>query len=85
MSYTNIVTRYDEVVLPYTSGYLTGDNTTNIKLQDKCRYDVADHLLIPMDGPAIRLVLERPGAQRAGRPGVPALLPALIGSAAPNG
>jgi triacylglycerol lipase len=57
VSYTNIVTRYDEVVLPYTSGYLTGDNTTNITLQAKCRTDLADHLLIPMDGPAIRLAL----------------------------
>ena len=61
VSYTNIVTRYDEVVLPYTSGYLAGDNTTNITLQDKCRFDVAEHLLIPMDGPAIRLALNALG------------------------
>ncbi len=61
VSYTNIVTRYDEVVLPYTSGYLTGDNTTNITLQDKCRFDLAEHLLIPMDGPAIRLALDALG------------------------
>ena len=72
VSYTNIVTRYDEVVLPYTSGYLVGDNTTNIKLQDKCRYDVADHLYIPMDGPAIRLVLDALG--RSG-PADPAFQP----------
>ncbi len=61
VSYTNIVTRYDEVVLPYTSGYLSGANTTNIKLQDKCRLDIAGHLLIPMDGPAVRLVLNALG------------------------
>lgn len=64
VSYTNIVTRYDEVVLPYTSGYLTGPNTTNIKVQAKCRFDLSGHLLIPMDGPAIRLVLNA-----LGRPG----------------
>ncbi len=64
VSYTNIVTRYDEVVLPYTSGYLSGPNTTNIRLQAKCPFDLAGHLLIPMDGPAIRLVLNA-----LGRPG----------------
>ena len=64
VSYTNIVTRYDEVVLPYTSGYLTGANTTNIKLQAKCPFDLSGHLLIPMDGPAIRMVLNA-----LGRPG----------------
>ena len=64
VSYTNIVTRYDAVVLPYTSGYLTGDNATNIRLQSKCPFDLSGHLLLPADGPAIRLVrhaLGRPG------------------------
>ena len=71
-SYTNIVTSHDEVVLPYTSGYLTGRPLTNIRLQDKCPFDVSDHLLIPSSGPAIRLVLNalgRPGpADPAYRP-----------------
>jgi triacylglycerol lipase len=75
VSYTNIVTRYDEVVLPYTSGYLAGDNTTNIKLQDKCRFDVTGHVLIPMDGPAIRLVLDALG--RSG-PASPAYQPSCL-------
>ena len=75
VSYTNIVTRYDEVVLPYTSGYLTGDNTTNITLQAKCRADLADHLLIPMDGPAIRLALNALG--RSG-PADPAYQPVCL-------
>ncbi len=61
VSYTNIVTRYDEVVLPYTSGYLTGANTTNVRIQDRCRFDVSGHLLLPSDGPAIRLVLNALG------------------------
>ncbi len=72
ISYTNIVTSHDEVVLPYTSGYLSGPNTTNIRLQDKCPFDLSDHLLIPSSGPAIRLVLNalgRPGpADPAYRP-----------------
>jgi len=61
VSYTNIVTSHDEVVLPYTSGFLSGPNTTNIRLQDACRFDLADHLLIPSDGPAIRLTLNALG------------------------
>lgn len=61
VSYTNIVTKYDEVVLPYTSGYLRGRRTTNITLQDKCRLDVSEHLLIPLDGPTIRLTLNALG------------------------
>ena len=61
VSYTNIVTRYDEVVIPHTSGFLAGPNTTNVRLQDKCRLDIAGHLLIPSDGPAIRLALNALG------------------------
>jgi triacylglycerol lipase len=64
VSYTNIVTRYDEVVLPYTSGYLSGPRTTNLRLQSKCPLDLSEHLLIPLDGPAIRLTLNA-----LGRPG----------------
>jgi triacylglycerol lipase len=61
VSYTNIATSHDEVVLPYTSGFLAGPKTTNIRLQDKCRLDLADHLLIPSNGPAIRLTLNALG------------------------
>lgn len=77
VSYTNIVTRYDEVVLPYTSGYLRGgNNVTNIKLQSKCRFDLAGHLLITMDGPAIRVVLNALGRQGPARAGYrPSCLP----------
>lgn len=64
VSYTNVVTRNDEVVLPYTSGYLTGDRTTNIRLQSSCPFDLSGHVLIPRDGPAIRVVLNA-----LGRPG----------------
>ena len=53
------MTRYDEVVLPYTSGFLSpARSTTNIPLQDKCPADVADHLYIPMDQQAIAWTLE---------------------------
>jgi triacylglycerol esterase/lipase EstA (alpha/beta hydrolase family) len=44
--YTNIATRYDELVSPYTSSFLTGPNVTNITLQDNCALDFSDHLSI---------------------------------------
>jgi triacylglycerol esterase/lipase EstA (alpha/beta hydrolase family) len=75
VSYTNIATSHDEVVLPYTSGFLAGPNTTNIRLQDKCRFDLSDHLLIPSDGPAIRLALNALG--RVG-PANPAYQPSCL-------
>ena len=54
VSYTVVVTRYDEVVTPYTSGYLAGDNTTNVRIQDRCRLDLVDHLGIAFDPAAIQ-------------------------------
>ncbi|MCU1467369.1 MAG: lipase [Actinomycetia bacterium] len=44
--YTNIATRYDELVSPYTSSFLVGPNVTNITLQDHCALDFSDHLSI---------------------------------------
>ncbi|MFI8942555.1 alpha/beta fold hydrolase [Streptomyces syringium] len=43
--YTVITTRYDEVVIPYTSALLTGDkeHLTNVVLQDKCPLDLYMH------------------------------------------
>jgi len=58
VSYTQITSRYDEVVVPHTSGYLAaGPRTTNVTIQDKCR-TIAEHVLIPMDAAAIGLTLD---------------------------
>lgn len=49
VEYTNISTRYDELVLPYTSGQLegpAGTKVTNIVVQDTCGQDFSDHLAI---------------------------------------
>lgn len=43
VTYTNIVTKYDQAVVPYTSGIAEGDNITNIVLQTECRQDYSDH------------------------------------------
>jgi len=50
--------RYDEVVLPYRSGYLSGPSTqiTNITLQARCPLDFTDHLLIIYDYAALQWV-----------------------------
>lgn len=47
--YTVIQTRFDEVVTPYTSAYLSGSNVTNIRIQDKCLLDLGDHISMPYD------------------------------------
>lgn len=44
--YTVIATRYDEVVTPYRSAYLTGPNVRNVLLQDLCPLDLSEHLAI---------------------------------------
>ena len=58
VDYTQVVTSYDEGVVPYTSGFLTGDRSTNITLQDYCPVDTVDHVSIPMDRQAIAWVLD---------------------------
>ncbi|HJQ42547.1 MAG TPA: alpha/beta fold hydrolase [Jatrophihabitantaceae bacterium] len=47
ITYTNIVTKYDELVVPYTSGIEAGMH--NIVVQDQCRLDFSDHLEIVAD------------------------------------
>jgi triacylglycerol lipase len=65
VSYTQIETRYDEVVTPYSSAFLTpGPRTANVLLQDACPAEVIDHHEMPNDGLAIRWAL-----QALGRPG----------------
>ncbi|MFJ9828079.1 esterase/lipase family protein [Streptomyces sp. NPDC101160] len=44
--YTVIATKYDEVVTPYQSGWLTGPNVTNVLLQDRCALDLSEHVAI---------------------------------------
>lgn len=48
--YTSIVTKYDEVVTPYTSGVLApATNVTDITLQDVCAYDYSGHVALAID------------------------------------
>ena len=59
VSYTQITTRYDEIVVPHTSGYLAaGPRTTNLTLQDLCPFAIPEHLTIPFATPTIDIVLD---------------------------
>ena len=60
ISYTNIATRFDEVVTPYTQAFLTagpGATVKNTTLQTVCGNDFTDHLGITYDTNVYQLVL----------------------------
>ncbi len=66
VTYTEIATQYDELVLPYTSGFLDAPNVTNIKLQDVCPTDYSEHLAVAYSPTVAQLVLNAlaPGQAR---------------------
>ena len=57
VAYTVIETRYDEVVTPYSSAFLSGPGVVNIDLQAQCPLDASEHLATPFDHVALRDVL----------------------------
>ncbi|ADJ43085.1 lipase [Amycolatopsis mediterranei S699] len=56
-TYTSIVSKYDEVVTPYTSGILGEPGTTDIVLQDFCAGDASGHLSQAADPNVTGLIL----------------------------
>ena len=56
VKHTNIVTKTDEFVTPYTSGIMR-DGGTNIVLQDVCPTDLSEHLLVAFDPVVLRLIM----------------------------
>ncbi|MCI3243618.1 esterase/lipase family protein [Streptomyces spinosisporus] len=44
--YTVIATKYDEVVTPYRSQFLSGSDVHNVLIQDRCSLDLSEHVLI---------------------------------------
>lgn len=52
IKHTNIITRYDELVQPYTSGIMS-DGGTNIVIQDVCPGDLSEHAAVAFD-PVVR-------------------------------
>jgi triacylglycerol esterase/lipase EstA (alpha/beta hydrolase family) len=57
ITYTNIVTKDDGIIVPYTSGLGEGPNVTNIVLQDGCSADQVNHTGIVVDPNALGHVL----------------------------
>jgi triacylglycerol lipase len=49
VTYTMLMTRYDELVSPYTSGVLQAPNATNIVMQDQCPFDLSGHAGMAVD------------------------------------
>jgi triacylglycerol lipase len=49
--YTNIVTSMDEIIIPYTNGYLNNDgNNTNTNVRGQCWARLIGHVSIALDG-----------------------------------
>ncbi|MEU0674093.1 alpha/beta fold hydrolase [Streptomyces sp. NPDC006172] len=44
--YTVIATRYDEVVTPHRTQFLSGANVSNVLIQDRCALDLSEHALL---------------------------------------
>jgi triacylglycerol esterase/lipase EstA (alpha/beta hydrolase family) len=78
INYTVIATKYDEVVTPYTSDFLTGPNVNNILLQNQCSKDGAEHIAIAFDHIALRDVLNALDPAHAVAPTCSTVLP-LVG------
>jgi len=61
VAYTVIQTKYDEVVTPYDSAFLTpaasSHQVRNILVQNGCPLDLSEHLAIPFDRRALAYVL----------------------------
>jgi triacylglycerol lipase len=57
VSYTQIQTEHDEIVVPYESAFLEpGPRTTNVLLQEACPGDLAEHIGIIYDPVALRWI-----------------------------
>lgn len=76
VDYTQVTTRFDEVVLPHSSAFLRDDGdgrVTNVRVQDACPLDVFEHVLFVYDPVALQWTLNalgRAGPANAGfKPG----------------
>ncbi len=55
--YLNVATRYDQLVVPFTSGLVPGPQVTNVVVQDGCEQNHSEHLAIASDPRAADHVL----------------------------
>ncbi|WP_216896251.1 esterase/lipase family protein [Nocardia alni] len=57
VTYTNIETRYDELIVPFTVGVTPGPGVTQILLQDGCPVDYSEHAGLVADARAAGFAL----------------------------
>lgn len=57
VKYTTVMTKYDELVVPYTSGINDAPGAKNIVLQDVCPNDLAEHLLVAFNPAVAQITL----------------------------
>src|SRR3954453_1841456 len=79
VGYTVIATRYDEIITPYESQFLSGRNVHNILLQDQCALDGVDHLASQYDSISLRDVLNALDPAHAQAPDCHPVLPGVGG------
>lgn len=79
VAYTVIASRYDQLVTPYTSAFVSGPNVTNITLQNQCVLDLGDHTSMPYDHIAARDVLNALDPANAQRPVCSPVVPGVGG------
>lgn len=53
VAYTTVMTKYDELVVPWSSGYLEGE--TNFVLQDLCALNLSEHAAMAFDPVAAQI------------------------------
>lgn len=73
--YTTIMTKYDELVIPYTSGVIHEPGHKNIVVQDVCRNDVSEHAAVAFDPVVMRLILNALDPATAKQPSCAGLPP----------
>ncbi|HYF26508.1 MAG TPA: alpha/beta fold hydrolase [Baekduia sp.] len=62
--HTNIVTRYDELVIPFTSGIMR-DGGRNIVVQDVCPFNLSEHAFVAYDPVVFQLIRNALDARHA--------------------
>lgn len=77
VTYTSVMTRYDELVTPYTSGRIESPHATNIVLQEQCPADLSEHIGIVADPVAISDVLNALDPAHARGPACQVSVPVL--------
>jgi triacylglycerol esterase/lipase EstA (alpha/beta hydrolase family) len=79
LRYTVIGTRYEQVIFPYQSQFLSGPHVTNILLQDQCSTDFVDHIASIYDSIALHDALNALDPEHATPPRCTLVLPGVGG------